>query len=111
MSRDRVVLPAPEPPITAVKVPGRAVNEMFSSSPLPLMLKLTALTSSPPARVATWVWRARVPPVNARSTLPMVTMSPSLRIADPTRIPFTKVPLMLCASRISVPIRVGVENA
>jgi hypothetical protein len=35
ISRDSVVLPAPDPPMIAVSVPGRAVREMLSSSSLP----------------------------------------------------------------------------
>ena len=110
-SRDSVDLPAPDPPMMAVSVPGRAVIEMFCSSRFPSMLNSTWCTSKPPARVAASVRRTRLPPVNSRSTLPMVTTSPSLKTADPTRIPLTKVPLMLCASRISVPTAAGVKYA
>ena len=39
ISRDSVVLPAPDPPMIAVSVPGRAVSEMLSSSSLPSILK------------------------------------------------------------------------
>ena len=35
ISRDSVLLPAPDPPMMAVSVPGRAVSEMSSSSCLP----------------------------------------------------------------------------
>ncbi len=41
----------------------------------------------------------------------MVTTSPSVSTADPTRTPLTKVPLTLWASRISVPSGVWVKNA
>ena len=41
-SRANVDLPAPEGPMTAVSVPGRAVNEMLSSSVLlPSMVQVT----------------------------------------------------------------------
>ncbi len=112
ISRDSVVLPAPDPPMMAVSVPGRVVSEMWSSSCFPpSTVKQTDLTSRPPLRVAAPVRRIRVPPVNTRSTLPMVTTSPSLKTAEPTRTPLTKVPLTLCASRISVPNGVRVRNA
>jgi hypothetical protein len=39
ISRDSVVLPAPEPPMIAVSVPGRAVSEIPSSSSLPSIRK------------------------------------------------------------------------
>ncbi|EUA39575.1 ABC-type multidrug transport system, ATPase component domain protein [Mycobacterium avium subsp. avium 2285 (R)] len=52
-----------------------------------------------------------MPPVNTRSTLPMVTTSPSDSAAAPTRTPLTKVPLLLLASRISAPVGVGVKKA
>ena len=48
--------------------------------------------------------------LNTRSTLPIVTTSPSVRIADPTRMPLTNVPLML-RSRIWVPSGVDVKVA
>ena len=41
INRDSVVLPAPDPPMIAVSVPGRAVSEMLSSSSLPSILKWT----------------------------------------------------------------------
>jgi len=101
--RANVDLPAPDGPITAVRVPGRAVNEMFSSSVLlPSMVHVTPCTSSPPVRVAASVRRARVPSLKIRSTLPMVTTSPSRSAAASTRAPLTKVPLLLRVSRISV---------
>ena len=104
ISRDSVVLPAPDPPMMAVSVPGRAVSEMWSSSCFPRStVKQTELTSRPPVRVAASVRRTRSPWLNTRSTLPMVTTSPSLSTADPTLTPLTKVPLTLWASRISVP--------
>ena len=95
----------------AVSVPGLAVIVTFSSSAFALMLNPTSRTSRPPVRVAASVRRTRMPPVNTRSTLPIVTTSPSVSTADPTRIPLTNVPLMLCASRISVPIGVGARYA
>ena len=96
----------------AVSVPGRAVSEMWSSSCLPpSTVKQTEFTSRPPVRVAASVRRTRVPWVNTRSTFPMVTTSPSVSTADPTRTPLTNVPLTLWASRISVPSRVWVKNA
>ncbi len=52
ISRDSVVLPAPDPPISAVSVPGRATSEIRSSRFFPSMPKLTSRTSRPPARVA-----------------------------------------------------------
>ena len=53
ISRARVLFPAPDPPMTAVSVPGRAVSEMLSSSCLPLSTTyLTSRTSRPPVRVA-----------------------------------------------------------
>ena len=76
---------------------------MSSSSCLPLSTTyLTLRTSKPPVRVAASLRLVRVPSRKTRSTLPMVTTSSSDRIADPTRVPLTKVPLMLL-SRISVP--------
>ncbi len=41
----------------------------------------------------------------------MVTTSPSVSTADPTRTPLTNVPLTLCASRISVPSGDSIRNA
>ena len=111
ISRDSVVLPAPDPPMMAVSVPGRAVIVMFSSSALSPTLNPTSRTSRPPVRVAASARRTRLPPVNTRSTLPIVTTSPSVSRADPTRIPLTNVPLMLFASRISVPSGVGTRYA
>ena len=112
ISRARVLFPAPDPPITAVSVPGRAISEMLSSSCLPL--STTYLTSphlqAAGARGGTWLRWTRVPSRKTRSTLPMVTTSSSVKIADPTRVPLTNVPLML-VSRISVPSGVGISVA
>ncbi len=113
-SRANVDLPAPDGPITAVRVPGRAVSEMLSSSVLLFsMVQVTPCASSPPVRVAASVSvrRSRVPPANTRSTLPMVTTSPSRSSADSTRAPLTNVPLMLRLSWISVPAAVGTNVA
>jgi hypothetical protein len=41
----------------------------------------------------------------------MVTTSPSVSTAEPTRTPLTKVPFTLCASRISVPSGVWIKKA
>ena len=73
------------------------------------MVKSTSRTSRPPVRVAASLRRTSVPPVNTRSTLPMVTTSPSCSIADSTRMPLTNVPLMLSVSRISAPTGVGTK--
>ena len=100
--------------MTAVSVPGRAASEMLSSSVLlPSMVHVTPCTSRPPVRVAASVSvrRTSVPPRNTRSTLPIVTMSPSCSTADSTRAPLTNVPLMLRLSRISVPPAVGTSVA
>ena len=108
-----MLFPAPDPPITAVSVPGRAVSEMSVSSCLPLSTTYwTPRTSRPPVRVAASVSLRRTsrPPLTTRSTLPMVTTSPSAKIADPTRVPLTNVPLTL-VSRISVPSGVRVNVA
>ena len=113
-NRANVDLPAPDGPMTAVNVPGRAEIEMLSSSVLlPSMVQVTPCTSRPPVRVAASVSlrRARVPPLNTRSMLPIVTVSPSCRTADSTRAPLTKVPLMLRLSRISVPSGPGISVA
>ncbi len=107
-------LPAPDGPITAVSVPGRAENEMFSSSVLLCsMVQVTPRTSSPPVAVAASVSvrRTKVPPAKTRSTLPMVTTSPSFSSAVSTRVPLTKVPLMLRLSAISIPPGVGIRVA
>jgi hypothetical protein len=95
----------------AVRVPGLAVSDTRSSRFFSPMLKLTSRTSRPPVRAATSWRRTRMPPVKTRSTLPIVTTSPSASTAEPTRIPLTKVPLMLWASRISVPTGVAIKNA
>ena len=98
----------------AVSVPGRAEIEMFSSSVLlPSMVQVTPCTSRPPVAVsaAVSVRRTRVPSRKTRSTLPMVTVSPSVSIAESTREPLTKVPLMLRLSRISVPDGPGINVA
>ena len=90
--------------MTAVSVPGRADIEMLSRSVLfPSMVQVTPCTSRPPTAMsaAVWVRRTSVPSRKARSTLPMVTVSPSASIAVSTRAPLTKVPLMLRLSRIS----------
>src|SRR5271163_2160552 len=95
----------------AVSVPGLAISEMSSSSCLPLSTTyLTPRTSRPPLRVAASLRGSRVLLLNTRSTLPMVTTSPSLKIADPTRVPLTNVPLTL-RSRISVPSGVNASVA
>ena len=54
--------------------------------------------------------RTSRPLLTTRSMLPTVTTSPSLRIADPTRVPLTNVPLTL-VSRISVPSGVRISVA
>ncbi|CKP69444.1 Uncharacterised protein [Mycobacterium tuberculosis] len=100
--------------MTAVSIPGRAVNEMPSSSVLsPSMVQVTPRTSRPPTRVSSRFSsrRARVPSAKTRSMLPMVTTSPSCSSAASTRAPLTKVPLMLRLSRISVPPGVGTRVA
>ena len=98
----------------AVSVPGLAISEMSSRSCLPCLplstVYLTPCTSRPPVRVSASLRGSRVLLLNTRSTLPMVTTSPSVRIADPTRMPLTNVPLML-RSRISVPSGVNVSVA
>ena len=111
ISRDSVVFPAPDPPMMAVNVPGRAVSEILSSRVFPATAKLTPWTSRPPVRVAASPRGNRAPPVNFRSTLPIVTTSPSARMADPILVPLTNVPFMLWTLRISVPIGVGASNA
>ncbi len=71
--------------MTAVSVPGRALSEMLSSSVLlPSMVHVMPCTSRPPVRVSASVSvrRTRVPPLNTRSMLPMVTTSPSLQRGD-----------------------------
>ncbi len=96
--------------MTAVNVPGRAATEMLSSSVLlPSIVHVIECTSRPPVWVAAAVSvrRASVPPVNTRSMLPIVTVSPSRSIAESTRAPLTNVPLMLRLSRISVPPATG----
>ena len=100
--------------MTAVRLPGRAVNEMSSSSVLvPSIVQVTPRTSRPPVPVsaAVSVRRTSVPPEKTRSTLPMVTTSPSLSRALSTRVPLTKVPLMERWSEISVPPGVGISVA
>ena len=95
-------------------MPGRAVSEMLSSSVLWFsIVQVTARTSSPPVAVAASVSvrRTSVPRVNSRSTLPIVTTSPSSSSAVSTRLPLTKVPLMLRLSAISVPPGVGIRVA
>ena len=87
---------------------------MLSSSVLLFsMVHVTPRTSSPPVPVAAAVSlrRNRVPPLNTKSTLPIVTTSPSLSIAVFTRSPLTKVPLMLRLSAISIPPGVGINVA
>lgn len=93
------------------RVPGRAVIEICCSRCLPLIAKPTSRTSSPPVLVATSWRRASRPAVNTRSTLPIVTTSPSVSRACAIRTPLTNVPLMLFASRISMPAGVGSRNA
>ena len=108
-----MLFPAPDPPITAVSVPGRAVSEISLSSCLPFSTTYWTLrTSRPPVRVAASVSLRRTsrPLLTTRSMLPTVTTSPSLRIADPTRVPLTNVPLTL-VSRISVPSGVRISVA
>ena len=112
--RARVDLPAPDGPMTAVSVPGRAVNEMFSSNVLlPSIVQVSPRTSSPPvpAAAAVSARRASVTPSNTRSTLPMVTTSPGLSRAASTRLPLTKVPLMDRLSASLVPPGVGIKVA
>ena len=105
-SRAKVDLPAPDGPMTAVNIPGRAISEMSSSSFRLSIVQATPRTSRPPVPVAAAVsWRrANVPPAKMRSTLPIVTTSPSRSSACSTRVPLTKVPLMLRLSTISVPL-------
>ncbi len=113
-NRANVDLPAPEGPMMAVSVPGCAANEMSSSSVLLFsIVHVTPCTSRPPVRVAAVLSlrRASVPSPNMRSMLPIVTMSPSFSTAVSTRVPLTKVPLMLRLSRISVPWGVGTRVA
>ena len=97
----------------AVRVPGRATSEMlFSRVLLFSIVQVTERTSSPPVPVAAVsVRRTRLPSENTRSTLPMVTTSPSLSSAVVTRSPLTNVPLMDRLSAISVPPGVGIKVA
>ena len=103
--RAKVDLPAPDGPMSAVSVPGLASSEMLSRSVLlPSMVHDSPRTSSPPVRVAASVSARRdnVPSAKTRSTLPMVTMSPSRNSAAMMRCPLTNVPLMLRLSMIWV---------
>jgi hypothetical protein len=87
---------------------------MLSSSVLlPSMVHVTPCTSRPPVRVAASVSvrRTSVPPRNTKSTLPIVTVSPSCSTAESTRAPLTKVPLMLRLSRSSAPSGLGTSVA
>jgi hypothetical protein len=109
-----VDLPAPDGPITAVSVPDRAENEMLFNNVSPCsIIRLMWRTSKPPVRIldSVSVRRIRVPLWNTRSTLPIVTTSPSRSSAPSTRVPLTNVPLMLRASRISTPSGLGTNVA
>ncbi|SHV70068.1 Uncharacterised protein [Mycobacteroides abscessus subsp. abscessus] len=111
ISRAKVDLPAPEGPMTAVSEPGPAEKLMSSSSFLPPSTTKSMLcTSRPPTRVAV-VGLTSVPSWTTRSTLPMVTVSPSRSDDCSTWTPLTKVPLMVCRSWISRPPDVGSNNA
>ncbi|SHX19605.1 Uncharacterised protein [Mycobacteroides abscessus subsp. abscessus] len=101
-----VDLPAPEGPITAVRVPGRASNETLVSSWWPSMARPTWRTSMPPVATACRDWTV-VPPVNTRSVLPMVMTSPGRRVTASTRWPLTKVPLPEPLSYNWVPVGAG----
>src|SRR5246127_3440738 len=84
---------------------------MLSSNCLPLSTTYsTARTSRPPVRVSVSLRGTSMPPLTTRSTFPMVTTSPSLRIAEPTRVPLTNGPLLL-RSWISVPNGVSTNVA
>ena len=92
-------LPEPDGPITAVSVPGRALNEILSSRMAsPSTARLTSRTSRPPVVVAGWVRRTRAPSVKTKSTLPIVTTSFSPSAFAVTFAPLTNVPLpsVLC---------------
>ena len=98
----------------AVSVPGRATSEILSSSVLLFsIVQVTPRTSRPPVPVAAAVSvrRTRFPPANTRSTLPIVTTSPSFSSAVLTRSPLTNVPLIERLSAISVPPGVGISVA
>ena len=97
----------------AVKVPGRAVIEMLSSSVLLFsIVQVTPRTSSPPVpAAAVCARRIRVPSAKTRSMLPIVTTSPWLSTAVSTRVPLTKVPLIDRLSAICVPSGPGIRVA
>ena len=84
--RATVDFPAPDGPITAVNVPGRAVNSTSRSNVVPLSrVSPTPRTCRPSEAPAGAPSRARTSPFTMRSVLPIVITDPSRSAARSTR--------------------------